>query len=378
MTAGRPPRVLWLIKGLNRGGAERLVTTVATRLDPDRVEVTVAYVLEGADDFAADVEAAGLETICLGGRSTVDRRWLSRLRVLLRTGGFQLIHTHSPVVAVAARLLAPRGTPIVHTEHNLWGAYHPVTRVANALTYGRNAHVFAVSDGVRGSIEPPKPLRSRQPPVETVLHGVDAMSAPRGRRARERAREAMRIADDRPVIGNVANLSPKKDQSTLLRAFASVRRELPTATLVIVGDGPLRGQLEAEIRELGVGEHVRLLGSRDDVFALLPGFDVFTLSSLHEGLPISLLEAMAAEVACVVTAVGGIPEAARDGIDAVLVPARSADRLADALVAVLVSDAERGRLGSAGRDRVQAAFSIDGAIDRTTELYGSLLTGADR
>jgi glycosyltransferase involved in cell wall biosynthesis len=365
----RPLRVLWVIKGLDRGGAERLLTTTAARLDRDRFEIEVAYVLTGYDGFVPDLEALGVRTHCLGATRTLQFGWVRNLRDLLRDGDFALVHTHSPLPAVAARALAPRPVPLVHTEHNLWGCYRWPTYVANAVSYGRNEAVIAVSDGVAESIGAAKWLSRPRHSVEVLLHGVDPATAVRGPEARAHARALLELDDARPVAGTVANLSPKKDHAGLLTAIDQLRERMPDVLLLLIGSGPLEAELRARVSREGLDEHVRFLGSRDDVAALLPALDVFVLGSRFEGLPIALLEAMAAEIACVATAVGGVPEAITDGLEGSLVPPGDPVALARALEVVLQDGELRAAMGRAGRSRVSNDFSIDRAVRRTEELY---------
>ncbi len=363
-------RVLWVTKGLGLGGAERLLTVMAPRFDATRFEIEVAYLLPWKDAFVPELTRARIPAHCLGARRTVDPRWVSRLRRLLRDGGFDIVHTHSPVPAVAARLLASKDIRFVHTEHNVWDRYRWPTRTANQWTYGRNQHAFAVSDGVADSIRRPRRLVRGWPSVSTLLHGVDPDGAPRGKEARAAARAELGIADDVPVVGTVANLTPKKDQATLVAAVDALRDHQPDVVLCLIGSGPLEQELRDDVARRGLEGHVRFLGLRDDVPDLLPGFDVFTLSSRYEGLPISLLEAMAAEVAVVVTAVGGIPEVITEGKDGRLVPAGSAEPLAATLAEVLEDRELRAAMAAAGRQRVVSGFSIDRAVEVSSELYG--------
>jgi glycosyltransferase involved in cell wall biosynthesis len=367
------PRVLWLTKGLGLGGAERLLTSVAAGIDPERFEVDVAYLLPWKDAFVAELERHGVRAVCLGARRTVDPRWVLRLRSLLRRRRYAIVHTHSPVPAAAARMLARSPTRLVHTEHNVWDRYRWPTRAANAFTYTRNDVAIAVSDAVADSIAPPRWLPGKPPPVETLLHGVDLAGVPRGVGARHAAREALGIEADAHVVGTVANFTPKKDHTGLLAAISQVREQVPGVVLLLVGSGPLEQDLRREVAERRLQDTVRFLGSRDDVPTLLPALDVFVLGSRFEGLPISLLEAMAAEVACVATRVGGIPEAITDGVQGRLVPPGEPTRLAAALTEMLGDDELRADLARAGLARVSAEFSIDRAVGRTQELYDQLL-----
>lgn len=369
-----PRRVAWVIKGLARGGAERLVTTMAPRLAARGFDTEILYLLPDADGFVPELRDAGVPVRCISEGSLRDPRWTLRLRNSLRTGRFDLIHTHSPLPAVAARLVTRRNTPMVHTEHNMWDAYRWPTFAANAMTLARNGVVYAVSDSALASMQRPWWTSiGHAPEPQVLLHGVDPTQAHRGPDARRDARRRLGIAEGVPLIGHVANLSPKKDQATLLNAFADLRSRRPDTQLVVVGMGPLREHLEEQVRRQGTSDQVHFLGSRDDVPELLPAFDVFALSSSFEGLPIALLEAMAAQVPCVTTAVGGIPEVIRDGIEGRLVAPGDHVALTQNLLELLDDPAQRRRIGMAGRDRVADSFSIDNAVEVTCAAYERLL-----
>jgi glycosyltransferase involved in cell wall biosynthesis len=368
-------RVLWLTKGLGLGGAERLLALTAAKLDAQRFDVEVAYVLPWKRALVPELERH-IAVRCLDGDSTLDPRWVLRLRRLLRQRRFDIVHTHSPVPAAAARLLAGSATRLIHTEHNVWDRYRWPTYAANAATYGRNDAVIAVSDGVTASIRRPRWVTTSYPTVETLLHGVDPEGAPRGAKAREAARTLLGIAESTPVIATVANFTPKKNHDGLLQALKIIRGTVPDIVYVLIGSGPLEADLRASVEAGGLRDHVRFLGSRDDVTDLLPAFDVFVLGSQYEGLPISMLEAMAAEVACVVTRVGGIPEVIEDRVEGWLVPAGEPEALAGAVTRVLGDATLRAEMAAAGRNRAATAFSIDRAVRRTEAIYSGLLAPA--
>lgn len=384
MSAAGPDRrakVLWLTKGLGRGGAERLLVSAAKRLEGGRFDVQVAYVLPHKDAHVAELEAAGVATHCLGHANGRRREaaamgsgglgWVPRLRRLLRRERFDLIHTHSPVAAAAARLVAPRGTPLLHTEHNQWPRYRRLTRAANALTLPRNQRVLAVSDGVAASIDLVPPLRRATPPVETLIHGIAPEDVISGAEAAAAARRTLGIPADDLVVGSVGNLTPKKDQATLLEAVARLPAPLHPVWVVILGDGPERDALRQRAHELRLGARTLLPGSRDDVPALLPALDVFALPSLHEGLSIALVEALAAGVPAVASRVGGIPEVLTDEAG-LLVPPRDPEALSAALATLLGDPAQRRRLGKGAAQRARD-FSIDPAVERMVTVYDEVL-----
>ena len=193
-------RVLWLTKGLGLGGAERLLTLTAARIDPTRFEVEVAYLLPWKDGFVLEREQAGMRTVCHGGRRGADPRWTLRLRRMLRTRNYAIVHTQSPVPVAAARLLARSPTRLMHTEHSVWDRYRRLTYVANALIYPRNDAVIAVPYGVADSTRCARWVPGRYPQVRTLLQGVEPDSAPRGFEARAAARREL-DSQPIPIIG---------------------------------------------------------------------------------------------------------------------------------------------------------------------------------
>ncbi|MFD9124117.1 glycosyltransferase [Kitasatospora sp. NPDC059571] len=357
-------RVLWLAKGLGRGGAEQLLLNCARHADTDRYEIEVAYVLPHKDALVPALEAAGVRVHCLGGPP--GALWPLRLRRLLADRRYDLVHSHMPIPAVAARLAAfgRRAPRLVHTEHNIWERYRTATRWANALTYRRNDAVIAVSHAVAATIGRRRPEGDW---VTVVHHGPDLAGAPAGAAARAAARAELGLPQDAVVVGTVGNLTAKKDQATLLAAFERVRRDHPSAALVLIGSGPLEAELKAR-----AGEGVVFAGSRSDVPALLPGLDVFTLSSRQEGLPVALMEAMTSGLPSVVTRVGGMPEVLDDGEQGLLVPPGAPAALAAALGRLAGDAPLRARLGAAAGERART-FDTAGAQQTIEQVYDRVL-----
>jgi len=365
-TGGDPVGVLMLTKGLGRGGSERLLVGTVAHLDPARFRVVVAYLLPWKDALVAEVAASGADVVCLDAPSPTSLAWLGRLRRLVRERDVALVHTHMPAPAAAARLALPGRAPaFVHTEHNLWGRYRPATRWANRLTWRRNVAAVAVSEAVAGSV------RARRPRPEVVVHGLDAADRT-GPLPRAAACAALGLGPDGPVVGTVGNLTAKKDHATLVEAMARLSGERPDARLVVVGAGPLEADLRARTARAGLTDRAVLGGSRGDVAGILGAFDVFVLSSRVEGLPIALLEAMAAGRACVATAVGGVPEVITDGVDGLLVPPGDPDALAAALGKLLADPERRADLGARAAERA-ADFDIRAAVRRLEAIYDRAL-----
>jgi glycosyltransferase involved in cell wall biosynthesis len=356
---------MMVCKGLGRGGTERLVVDLAYEMQR-RFDVEVAYLLPQKRALVPELERGGVPVHHVG----PGPGWVRRLRSVMLQRSIDVMHAHSPVAGALLRLPRHR-IPIVYTEHNVWTRYHRATRLANALTFGRNQHVFAVSDEVLASIQSSWFGRRCQN-AETLRHGLPSDFAARWS-SDSGVRDELGIAPDTPLIVSVANFKPFKGHQHLLRAAALVRLRAPDARFVLVGVGPEEPRMKELAAELVLDGSVVFAGFREDAPRLMAAADVFVLPSEHEGFPIALLEAMALGRAVVATNVDGIPEAARDGVDAVLVGPRNPDALAAAIVTLLEDPLLRDRLGFAARRRA-ATFDIRKTVARIEEVYEEVLS----
>jgi glycosyltransferase involved in cell wall biosynthesis len=212
--------------------------------------------------------------------------------------------------------------------------------------------------------------------TETIPNGidVDTYAVADG----PRIRESLGIAAGTPVVGIVARLAPEKDHNLLLEALALLRRSIDPVVLLVIGDGELRGELEARAAALGVEACVRFLGMRDDIPSLLAALDVFVLSSRTEGMSVTLLEAMASGRPVVATAVGGNAEVVRDGDTGRIVPAGDAGALAGALASILRDREAARRMGERGRARAMSEFSVKVMAKRYEGVYDRALAPRHR
>lgn len=361
-------RVLHLIKGLGPGGAERLLVSSARVRDREGFAVAVAYLLPWKTEFVSDLEALGVATKCLDVRHAEDPRWCARLHSLLRRERYDVLHLHSPLVAGMARLTVrtlpgTRRPAVVSTEHNVWSSHARPTRELNAATFPLGDAWLAVSDEVRESV--PARLRAR---VEVVVQGIvleDAAAAPEQRAA---VRRELNIAPHEVAVVTVANFRSTKAYPDLLAAAKRlVDRNVPVR-FVIIGQGPLEGEIRAQRTALGLDDRVDLLGFRPDAIRLLAGCDLFALASHYEGYPVAIMEAMAVGLPVVATEVGGVPEGVRDGVEGLLVPPARPELLATAIETLALDPARRATLGEAARRR-GAQYDIAHATRRTEQIY---------
>jgi glycosyltransferase involved in cell wall biosynthesis len=367
-----PARLLWAIKGLGPGGAERLLVAAARTHDRARFSLEVVYLLPWKDHLVPELEALGVQCNCLDVRNERDLRWVSRLRHRLRADPVDVVHAHSPYVASFARL-AVRSLPqsirpgMVTTEHNPWTTFKRPTRIANARTAPLDDATIAVSRETFDSMP-----ASVQRHAEVLAHGIaiDTVSALRDQRDAVRAEFGFDLAT--VVVGTVANYHPKKDWPNLLRTARLLADRGVPVRFLSVGQGPLEAEVRALHRELRLDGIVTLTGYRSDAARLMAGADVFMLASRYEGLPVAVMEACALGLPIVSTAVGGLPDTFTDGVDARLVPPGDAEALAAAVQAVAGDPELRVQLGRASAARA-ADFDVRRAVTRIETIYDSVM-----
>jgi glycosyltransferase involved in cell wall biosynthesis len=363
-------RVLWMVKGLAPGGAEKLLVSMARVVDRSRFDYEVGYVLPTLDELVPELAELKVPAHCLAGGNEYDLRWAGRLRRLIISGHYDVIHTHSPYVAGIARVVtrtlpAHRRPALVATEHNVWPSYVWPTRVLNAMTYGLNQHHFAVSSEVRHQI-----WRIYQRHVELLVQGIVMEDAsPLAKTGGIRAEFG--LGTEEVLLLTVANMRPAKDYPGLLRAIRMLLDDGHPVQLAAAGGGPLMQNIAQLRDQLGLKEKVRLLGYRDDVFAILRDCDIFVMASQWEGYPIALMEAMASGCPIVATSVGGVTDAIRPGVDGLLVKPGHPRELADSIATLIVDPHRRSVLSLAAKERA-AMFDITRPTRRLEEVYTSL------
>jgi glycosyltransferase involved in cell wall biosynthesis len=207
--------------------------------------------------------------------------------------------------------------------------------------------------------------------IQVIENGIDVAQY-RPSHDRSALRRKLGLTPDRRYVANVARLHPVKDQATLVRAFSMVAATHAEVDLLLVGDGPERGRLQALVTEMGLVTRVNFLGVRSDVPDILRAADLFALTSVSEAASLTLLEAMAAGLPVVVTDVGGNPEIVRDGQEGLLVPRGDAEKTAAALLRLLRNPNEAESLGQAGARRVQERYRLERTIESYGELYERL------
>jgi sugar transferase (PEP-CTERM/EpsH1 system associated) len=380
MTKRSTPLVAHVIYALTTGGLENGLVNIINRTPSDRYRHVIICITT-ADEFARRINSNDVQIIELNKREGHDLAFYWRLWKMFRSLRLDIIHSRN-LAALETQLLSVgcRGVKRVHGEHgrevnDLDGSnwkYLTFRKIMRSFVHRYIAvskdleHWLTESVGVR-------PERLRQ-----IYNGVD-----HDRFSPETVKPLALMpahwlgVDDMLVIGTVGRLTPVKDQKTLLRAVAGLRESHPglyqRLRVLMVGDGPLKGELAESLAQLELEPITWLPGDREDVPELLALMDVFVLPSLAEGVSNTVLEAMASGLPVVATAIGGNLELVEDGFNGRLVPVGDSLALGQALVPLLENEGERARQGANARQRVCQRFDWERTVDAYVSVYDELL-----
>ncbi|MBK8124132.1 MAG: glycosyltransferase [Dokdonella sp.] len=366
-------KISHFVENLNRGGLERTVIDLVRAQLQLGHECQVICLFE-AGMLAAEMESLGVAVHACGKRRGLDLRALRRARGHLRAHRSDVLHTHNATAHYHA-VLAAMGLGIgciVNTRHGM-GALQLASRREWLFrrTLGRTDAVVTVCEAARREL-----LASGRLPTAKLVAIANGIRierfVPADSRTRAGLARTLGLAEGTRIIGTVGRLAPAKHHAALIKAFAAVHASHPSSTLVLVGDGSLRAELEAQARSHALENCVFLLGDRSDIADLLAGFDIFALSSLTEGYSIALLEACAAGLPIVATDVGGNREIVRDGSNGKLVAAGSVEQLGAALGSLLADPAACDAMGRAGRCWVSGQGSVTAMARRYDAVYQGL------
>jgi glycosyltransferase involved in cell wall biosynthesis len=382
-----PVTVAHIITHLGVGGAQQTVARLCRGLDRVRFRpIIVAGVAPaGSVELFATTDIDRDDPTIVRIRSLVrpvrpmrDLRAIGDVRSVLRSEGVEIVHTHSSKAGLIGRAAAlSAGTPhVVHTVHG-WAVRSQIRRptwsaftAAERMLARRTDALVVVSETDRrlglgfGIGEPDQ--------YHLIRSGIRVAEFADASRDRPSARRQLGLAPDARVVGTVTRLAPPKDTETLLAGFAAIRRHDPEVRFVVVGDGPGAAAARDQASRLGLDGSIIWTGVRRDVERLLPAFDVAVLASLDEGLPRSIVEAMAAGVPVVASDVGAVHEVVIDGRTGRLVPPRDPEALASGVLALLADPESAALVAGAARASV-VQFDEAAMIEATEALYESML-----
>jgi len=362
-----PLRILHVDTERGWRGGERQVLWLSTGLAALGVRNVIAA--RRGEPLATRARDAGHITAALAPAFEADPRAAWALRRVIRAQRIQLVHAHT-AHAVALAALATLGTSVPFVAARRVD-FPLKTNAGTRWKYGRAAAIVAVSEAVAAIVR----RAGLQTPVVVVPDGTDVtrITAP----ASAATLASLGVPAGAPLVVQVAQLVGHKDPLTFVAAVDAARRAVPGLRALLVGDGPLRGAVEAAVRERGLGDVLRVAGYRTDADELLAAADVVTLSSREEGMGSVLLDALVFGRAVAATRAGGIPEVVHDGVTGLLSPVGDAGALGASIARLLADDTLRARFGDAGRARAPG-FSIDAMARRTLDVYRDVLAARRR
>lgn len=370
-------RILQLLHSLTTGGAEVLADRFGRRF-AETYDVQFAC-LDEIGEIGRNLQSDGFQVHQLHRGQGLDLACVRRLSRLIRKESIDLIHAHQYTPFFYA--LASRGLgtsrPIAFTEHGRFLPDYPRPKrmLFNRIMVRKRDRLIAVGKDVRRALIENEGLSSAR--VEVVYNGIalDRFDSSKYPNARQHLLSQLNLSDDTMLAVQVARLDYLKDHRTAVRAIAEAS-DASHLHLVIVGEGPERSAIEQEINQCRVKDRVHLLGLRQDVPDLLAAADILLLSSISEGIPLTLIEGMAAELPIVSTDVGGIPEIVTDQVHGLLFPAKDHQGIGRGLVR-LANDANlRRTMGEAGQREAKNRFSEDAMQAAYEKLMRSMLDAA--
>jgi glycosyltransferase involved in cell wall biosynthesis len=363
--AAEPVRVMQVTWGLVAGGAEMYAFTVAANLN-EKIFRSFLCAIDKGGALEPEIKSKGIPYFVMNRRQGIDLKLMWRLYRLFKAHKIRVVHTHhfnQLFYSVLGAKLA--GARIVHMEHSV--EFLKRKRLALALKFLSRFcdKVLAIgSDGTR-ALKELAGIPERK--LEIIRAGVDPANYAESKSA---ARAALGFSQTEKIVVIVARLFPEKNHKLLLEAFAEVVRQVEKARLVIVGDGVEERNIREEIQSLNLSQQVTMLGVRRDVARILAASDAFVLSSDREGLPIAVLEAMAAAKPVVATAVGDLPLVVKDGETGRIVPAKNSQALARALVEILGDEKKAMKMGKNALQAVDE-YSLQTMIAKFEALYSA-------
>ena len=372
---GRKYNILQYIETSGPGGAETVLLNIARSIDKNRFNPTV--VLHKSRWLHEQLLKNEIETEIISSNRSWDMFFLVKFIRYCRRHKIDLIHSHlfganlySCLAGAILRL------PVITTFHNaplFQGRLEKFMALKSIIIRNFAAQMVFVAEYMRKDY-----VGNSNLPVNkslTVYNGIE-LSNENDSIDNSSLKNELGILDDDLLVGHVANLRAPKGHRYLIEAASDVCKRIPNVMFLLIGeegDGTIKKEIQDFIAESGLGENIRLLGFRKDVNKLLQLIDVFVLSSTSEGLPLSVIEAMASSKPVVATNVGGLPEIVVHDQTGYLVEPQNTEALAEKLIFLLENDALRSRMGQAGRKVIEEKYSLQTMIDNYQNLYENLV-----
>jgi len=374
----KPVRVMD-IRGTYKGGGgpDKTVLQSAVKHDKNRVNVLVTYLRDPEDDefqITAMAKELGINYVEVMDRRKLDFICLFELYRLIKSHRLEIYHAHDDKTLLYGWLLKivlPK-LKIIYTCH---GNFPPAITYRNFLRHYFSLFlkkrylkpIMTVSEACRMKLVS---YGLKKKNIKTLYNGIDLDKWHRDR-GRPILNSELGLHGNESLVGTVARIDPQKDFQTFFKVVQRVTTRIPNTKFVIVGDGKDQelADLKKDAKELGLGEMVFFLGHRNDIFNIYASLDLFLMTSIMEGLPNTVLEAMAMEIPVVSTAVSGVPELVVDRKTGYLCDVGDFESLADRVITLLSNKELREQYGYNGRKRVEECFAFKDRVRKLEGLY---------
>jgi glycosyltransferase involved in cell wall biosynthesis len=365
-------KILFVSTSSTVGGAEKTLYTLATLLNPEKVEIVGIVTLKPKGHFAHKLEAAGVPVFSLNVKTSAGLQDLQKLAVIIHETKPDIVHAIMYQAIQLSRAVRKLG----YAEFKLVSSPRVNYRTRGTLSLWIDGYLKSADDLLIAECESSRKyllekLGYEESKTATIHNGVDIAGWPISKKDREKRRKELRLEEKDILIGTVGRLDEQKGQHYLLEAIAKLKASHPIKCAVI-GEGPLLPHLTQRVRQLGLEEDVFLLGHKDNIPSWLSAFDIFVLPSLWEGIPNALLEAMALGLPIVATNVDGVPEAVNHDISGVLCAPKDPQAMVVPLQDLIVDEEYRQRLGESAKLVVNEHFKLVDMLEKYESAYDKI------
>lgn len=361
-------KVLHIIKSLGRGGAEMLLPETLRLHDKEKFEFHYIYFLPWKDQMVMSIEEAGGKVTCVSANNNFQL--LKKYHEVLQycdKYDIDIIHCHLPWSAFVGRIIYKKtNKPVIYTEHNIQEKFHFATKYLNKITFNSQSMAIGVSEDVTRSINENIDVRI---PVQTVVNGVNTEKFRMDKERGETIKRELNIPSNAVVIGNIAVFRKQKGLEDWVKAFKKITDKEKDVYGVLVGAGTEEEKIKEIIEKYDLSDKLKLPGLQTDTVAYFSAMDIFMMSSLFEGLPIALLEAMSMECAIVSTKAGGVVEAIRNEKDGFLCEVGDHEKLASLTLSLVGNKEKMLQMQKAARERVERNFSLKAMVNTLEQIY---------
>lgn len=371
LDSGNKINIMHMVLSLEMGGLEKIVVESVLSFDKELFNIEVCCIDE-LGCLANNLTAGKIKVTLIKIQDRYDLIFPLKLSKFLRKKNVHILHMHSGTFFVGTQAGIFAQTPVkIYTDHGRH-LVDPKILLAMDRYSGVFANkIIAVSKELEKYLVEVVKLSSNK--TITIINGINTNTFTYKEKSTTLLKE-LDIPVNFRIIGTVGRLAEVKDQSTMINSLFKVRNKMPDTMLLLIGDGPLRTELEQLVNNSKLNNNVRFVGNREDVPDLLNLLDVFLLTSLSEGTSIALLEAMSSGIAPIVTNVGGNPSLVDDNINGILISPQNVNELTEKLIDLLQNDERRKKYAENASQKVREKFSIAKMIKEYEMLYISLLS----